>query len=377
MDSVRGHSALKQDLEECVVWPCLNNGLFKDIRRPPRGILLYGPPGNGKTMMAKALAARVGVPFYQISSCDVISRYHGDSEKNLRAVCEAARNEPHGAVVFIDEIDSLAPARDGFGIHSFDVKQINELLHQIDGIKLDYDYDKVIYIGATNRPWSLDPALLRRLPKKCYLGPPDHDRRLDFVEYVLSENAAIVFELSPDDTDEFIRRTQGYSYSALDNLIREACMEPVRELVEKGAVISEVKPAEVPPVRLKHLMQAAEKIKGDVEEASLQRFESWSGVSPAKAAKERTQAQPRSRGSTADSPLPRAGLKTAGKTLSSEELLTECVLLQVENKQLEEKVLAMQSSNGWAASARLEAARTLPLLAAAWFVAKFLKNAQV
>lgn len=374
MDNIRGHTALKQDLEECVVWPCLNSGLFKDIRRPPRGILLYGPPGNGKTMIAKALAARVGVPFYQISSCDVISKYHGDSEKNIRAVCEAARAEPHGAVVFIDEIDSLAPTRDGFGIHSFDVKQINELLHQIDGIKMDHDYDKVIYIGATNRPWSLDPALLRRLPKKCYLGPPNYDRRLDFVEYVMCDNAAISFELTCDETDELIRRTNGYSYSALDNLIREACMEPVRELVKDGAPISEVQPEEVPPVRLRHLRRAAEKIKGDVEEASLKRFESWSSFIPAKDGRDNSVQSVDIVDSRGIEPEPSAPEATSEEATSEEDMIAMCIRLQAENIRLRANLSATHPCSNWVDVARIELVRMLPLVATAWIVAKAVRG---
>merc|ERR1719161_1040367 len=85
MASVRGHGALKKELEEAVVWPYLRPDIFSQIRRPPQGILLYGPPGNGKTMIAEALANRLGVPFYQVRVSEVISKYSGESEKNIQS----------------------------------------------------------------------------------------------------------------------------------------------------------------------------------------------------------------------------------------------------------------------------------------------------
>jgi len=396
MDMVRGHADLKQDLEECVVWPCLNGRLFKDIRRPPRGILLYGPPGNGKTMIAKALASRVGVPFYQISSCDVVSKYHGDSEKNIRAVCEAARAEPHGAVVFVDEIDSLAPDRDGFGIHGCEVKQINELLHQIDGIKLDSDYDKVIYIAATNRPWSLDPALLRRLPKKCYLGPPDPERRRDFMQFAIEDNAVVGFQLAPDELSQFVALTQGYSYSAMDSLVREACMQPVREVVERGCPVMDVRPGDVPPVTLAHLRRAATKIHADVRQSDLARFDNWAAEPTAKGAEaqvQQAQASPEASAALSAAASALASVQ-AMKNLSEEELAAECARLhaqnvslhaelsakaaptaecarlRAENAHLHRELCAAKGSRHWAEVVKVEAMRMAPMVAVAWVLAK-------
>ena len=140
---------------------------------PPTGLLLAGPPGTGKTTVAKVLAAQAHCSFYPISGADVMSKWVGESEGNIRQLFERAR-ENRPSIVFIDEIDALAGRRGGLETHD---SHVNQLLAEIDGIT---GQRGVFVIGATNRPDQLDPAILRggRLSRTIVLGLPDEPGRL-------------------------------------------------------------------------------------------------------------------------------------------------------------------------------------------------------
>jgi transitional endoplasmic reticulum ATPase len=181
---------------------------------PPTGLLLAGPPGTGKTTVAKVLAAQARCSFYPISGADVMSKWVGESERNLRQLFDRARaNRP--SVVFIDEIDAIAGRRGEFQVHD---SHVNQLLAEIDGVS---GQRGVFVIGATNRPDQLDPALLRggRLSRTIVLGLPDEAGRLAMLRLHSARMPTVGVRL-----DELAREAEGFSPADLKALCQEAAL---------------------------------------------------------------------------------------------------------------------------------------------------------
>jgi transitional endoplasmic reticulum ATPase len=182
---------------------------------PPTGLLLAGPPGTGKTTVAKVLAAQARASFYPISGADVISKWVGESERNIRQLFERAR-ENRPSIVFIDEIDAIAGRRgDSLGVHD---SHVNQLLAEIDGVT---GQRGVFVIGATNRPDQLDPALLRggRLSRTIVLGLPDEDDRLAILRLHTKRMPTVAVRL-----EEIAAATEGMSPADLKSLAQEAAL---------------------------------------------------------------------------------------------------------------------------------------------------------
>jgi transitional endoplasmic reticulum ATPase len=182
---------------------------------PPTGLLLAGPPGTGKTTVAKVLAAQARASFYPISGADVISKWVGESERNIRQLFERAR-ENRPSIVFIDEIDAIAGRRgDALGVHD---SHVNQLLAEIDGVT---GQRGVFVIGATNRPDQLDPALLRggRLSRTIVLGLPDEDDRLAILRLHTRRMPTVAVRL-----EEIAAETEGLSPADLKSLAQEAAL---------------------------------------------------------------------------------------------------------------------------------------------------------
>jgi transitional endoplasmic reticulum ATPase len=181
---------------------------------PPTGLLLAGPPGTGKTTVAKVLAAQARASFYPISGADVISKWVGESERNIRQLFERAR-ENRPSIVFIDEIDAIAGSRGEFQVHD---SHVNQLLAEIDGVS---GQRGVFVIGATNRPDQLDPALLRggRLSRTIVLGLPDEAGRLAMLRLHTARMPTVGVSL-----EELARRTDGFSPADLKSLAQEAAL---------------------------------------------------------------------------------------------------------------------------------------------------------
>ena len=164
----------KRLLKEAVVMPLKYPQLFTGLLSPWCGILLFGPPGTGKTMLAKAVASECNTTFFNISASSIVSKYRGDSEKLIRVLFELARyHEP--STVFMDEIDSIMSHRGGGdgggGEHEGSRRMKTELLIQMDGLASGLAH--VFVLAASNLPWDLDPALLRRLEKRVLVPLPD------------------------------------------------------------------------------------------------------------------------------------------------------------------------------------------------------------
>ena len=181
---------------------------------PPTGLLLAGPPGTGKTTVAKVLAAQARASFYPVSGADVMSKWVGESERNIRQLFERAR-ENRPSIIFIDEIDAIAGRRGSVEVHD---TQVNQLLAEIDGVS---GQRGVFIIGATNRPDQLDPALLRggRLSRTIVLGLPDEAGRLAILQLHTARMPTVGVRLA-----ELARETDGMSPADLKSLAQEAAL---------------------------------------------------------------------------------------------------------------------------------------------------------
>ena len=224
-----GLYSAKQLLNEAVLLPCRFPHFFTGLLTPWKGVLLYGPPGTGKTMLARAVASECGTTFFNISSASITSKYRGDSEKLVRVLFELARHYAP-STIFIDEVDSLMSTRDSTGggaagDSDASRRMKSELLIQLDG--LAQSTEQVFVLCASNLPWELDQALLRRLEKRILVGLPGRRQRCELVERQLSERAAGMQWAAVAD------RTRGWSGSDLVSLCKESAMRPVRRLMKQ------------------------------------------------------------------------------------------------------------------------------------------------
>lgn len=223
-DDVAGLDNAKESLKETVILPVRFPQLFTGKRRPFKGILLFGPPGTGKSYLAKAVATEADSTFFSVSSADLISKWQGESEKLVRNLFELARESEGGrAIIFIDEVDSLCGSRsEGESDSSRRVK--TEFLVQMDGVgKSD---SQVLVLGATNVPWELDAAIRRRFEKRVYIPLPEPEARSYMVKLNLGDTPN---DLSEDDFERIGEITEGASGSDIKVLVKEALMEPLRK----------------------------------------------------------------------------------------------------------------------------------------------------
>ncbi|MEM3815387.1 MAG: AAA family ATPase, partial [Candidatus Bathyarchaeia archaeon] len=231
-DDIGDLEDVKQELKEAVEWPIKNPEMFKRMGiKPPKGILLFGPPGCGKTLLAKAVATESEANFISIKGPEVLSKWVGESERAIREVFRKARMSAP-AVIFFDEIDSLVPRRGlGYGDSGVTERVISQLLTEIDGISTLED---VVVLAATNRPDLIDPAILRpgRFDRLVYVPPPNDEGRLAILKIHTKD-----MPLAKDvDLKALAGMTKGYSGADLEALCREAALIALRRNINAKEV---------------------------------------------------------------------------------------------------------------------------------------------
>jgi katanin p60 ATPase-containing subunit A1 len=224
-ETIKGLENAKRLLKEAVVMPIKYPKYFTGLLSPWKGILLFGPPGTGKTMLAKAVATECNTTFFNISASSIVSKWRGDSEKLVKVLFELARHHAP-STIFLDEIDAIITQRgEGRSEHEASRRLKTELLIQMDG--LTRTDDLVFVLAATNLPWELDAAMLRRLEKRILVPLPDPEARRAMFEELLP---------SPSDEEKLpydllVERTGGYSGSDIRLVCKETAMQPLRRLM--------------------------------------------------------------------------------------------------------------------------------------------------
>jgi transitional endoplasmic reticulum ATPase len=273
-NDVGGLEEVKESLREIVEWPLKHPESFERIGiLPPKGILLYGPPGSGKTLLARAVATEAGANFMSIKGPEIFSKWVGESEKHIREIFKRAR-QVAPAIIFFDEIDALAPLRGLEAGARVSENIVSQILTEMSGLE---DMHNVVVIAATNRPDILDPALLRpgRFDRQVLVPAPDEEARLEILKIHTKK-----MPLKGVDLKSISKETEGYSGADLEALVREAGLNSLRKDFKSKSVsksdfteaVKRVKPS-VTPELVKFYTKLAERIKAPLAEKAKERMD--------------------------------------------------------------------------------------------------------
>ena len=276
-EDVAGLADAKRSIQEMVIWPMQRPELFTGLRAVPKGMLLFGPPGTGKTLIGRAIASSSGATFFSISASSLMSKWIGESEKLVRTMfAVAGHKEP--SVVFIDEVDSLLSQRNS-NENEASRRLKTEFLVQLEGVGSGdaSNKERVLVVGATNRPQELDEAARRRFVKRFYVPLPDDDARTTLLKTLLAKNRHCLTEA--DIEGYLVPKTDGFSGADMRNLCQEAAMGPMRDVGSKlfaaGGSIDE---SQIPPISLKHFDAALAVTAATVAQSDLEQYEAWNAT---------------------------------------------------------------------------------------------------
>eukprot|EP00554_Chaetoceros_debilis_P007105 CAMPEP_0194076560 /NCGR_PEP_ID=MMETSP0149-20130528/3340_1 /TAXON_ID=122233 /ORGANISM="Chaetoceros debilis, Strain MM31A-1" /LENGTH=1005 /DNA_ID=CAMNT_0038757339 /DNA_START=153 /DNA_END=3170 /DNA_ORIENTATION=- len=272
--SIGGMTDVKRQLREAIELPLTHSHLFTALRiPPPRGVLLYGPPGCSKTLMARALATEGNMNFLAVKGPELLSKWLGESERALAALFRRARLASP-CVIFFDEIDAIASKR-GSGESSGGERMLSQLLTELDGVtmaggaKFGDDGSKqprVVVVGATNRPDILDSALTRpgRIDRMIYVGLPDEMTRKDILKLQLNGKAC-----SPDiDISELASACEGYSGAEIVSICRESALFAIEEFDQNESDVD-------PFIRMEHVLRSIRGMKKQITSSMLAFYDSY------------------------------------------------------------------------------------------------------
>eukprot|EP01134_Creolimax_fragrantissima_P001569 CFRG1569T1 len=270
-DSIGSLQYAKTVLKEIISLPLQRAELFEKgiLRKAVSGVLLFGPPGTGKTMLAKAVAAESGANFLSFSMSDLMEMWVGQSEKHVKAVFTLARKVAP-CVIFLDEVDSLFTSREQTGQSSVRREALNEFMQEWDGLKSHGG--RVTVMAATNRPFDLDDAVIRRLPRRIMVDVPDADGRAKILNVILKD------ECLAEDVDQalLVKSTPGYTGSDLNNLCLAAAMRSVRDIVEEQERTG-IRVHAQPIIHWRHFLAAQDDVKKsvDTDVESITKLHDW------------------------------------------------------------------------------------------------------
>ncbi|CAG9941404.1 unnamed protein product [Clonostachys rosea f. rosea IK726] len=278
---VAGLEVAKNALREAVVYPFLRPDLFMGLREPARGMLLFGPPGTGKTMLARAVATESKSTFFSISASSLTSKFLGESEKLVKALFGLAKLLAP-SIIFVDEIDSLLSQRSGSGEHEATRRIKTEFLIQWSDLqraaagretterdKERGDANRVLVLAATNLPWAIDEAARRRFVRRQYIPLPEPETRKTQLQTLL---ALQKHSLTEEDVDRLIELTDGFSGSDITALAKDAAMGPLRSL---GDALLQMTMDEIRPIMLQDFENSLRSIRPSVGKAGLKEYEDW------------------------------------------------------------------------------------------------------
>lgn len=296
---VAGLEVAKNALREAVVYPFLRPDLFMGLREPARGMLLFGPPGTGKTMLARAVATESKSTFFSISASSLTSKYLGESEKLVRALFGLAKVLAP-SIIFVDEIDSLLSQRSGSGEHEATRRIKTEFLIQWSdlqraaagresGDKEKGDANRVLVLAATNLPWAIDEAARRRFVRRQYIPLPESETRAIQLRNLLGQQK---HSLTDDDFAKLVELTDGmlqcmklpmlvltdsnyllgFSGSDMTALAKDAAMGPLRSL---GEALLHMTMEDIRPIELGDFVASLGTIRPSVSKSGLKEHEDW------------------------------------------------------------------------------------------------------
>jgi transitional endoplasmic reticulum ATPase len=262
-DDIAGLDDVKQEIRMKMIYPFSHPELAARYRiASGGGLLLYGPPGTGKTMIAKAIAAEIDATMFVVSPAQLLSKWVGEAEQNVRKLFDAARAEPR-AIIFIDEIEALVPSRRESN-SSVMTRVVPQILQELEGFDRGSDSHPLLFVGATNEPWALDNAVMRpgRFDAKVYVPLPDAPARHRLLDIYLGGRP-----LDPDvDFADLVGRTEGYSGADIKALAEKAATIPFLDAV--GG-------AQPRPIRLADVLGVLAEMAPSVKKKDLVRFEEF------------------------------------------------------------------------------------------------------